>query len=153
MTKLSTILLLLLLSSSCNTTKTVSFKTHNNNRQVLIYSLQLPKGYTLTKLSFENENAVTYTYPDSSRIFFSDNLSPSAFYKDAYSKYGKDINLVFLSKDTITISGQDDLGRHWKTSKQYDVVYGYVQVPSDKQSQFDNILSSFKEKHLSLIHI
>ena len=147
MTKLETILSFLLFLNSCSPTKTVLFKTHNDKGQSFIYSLQLPRGYKVTELSFENENAKTYTYSDSSRIIFSDNLTPSAFYKDAYTKYGKDINIIFLSKDTITISGQDDLGRHWKTIKDYNVVYGYVQVPSDKKNQFDSILSSFTEKH------
>ncbi|TMI87886.1 MAG: hypothetical protein E6H06_19475 [Bacteroidetes bacterium] len=146
MTKLLTILSFLPLLSSCSSTKTVSFGTRNNKGQAFIYSLKLPRGYTLTRLNFENENADTYTYPDSSRIFFSDNLAASAFYKNAYTKYGKDINTIFLSKDTITISGQDDVGRHWKTIKQYNVVYGYVQVSVDKQDQFDKILHSFKEK-------
>ena len=151
MTRLLPILSFLLLLSSCRTTKTVAFKTHNNSGQAFAYSLELPRGYTLTQLSFENENAETYTYPDSSRIFFSDNLAPSAFYKDAFTKYGDDINTIFLSKDTATISGEDNLGRHWKTIKQYNVVYGYVQVPSSKQNQFDNILNSFKEtKHWQL---
>ena len=147
MKRLLTALVLIFLSSSCSTTKTVSFKTHNNKGRTFIYSLQLPKGYILTKLSFENENVDTYTYGDSSKLFFSDNLAPSAFYKDAITKYGKDINLIFLSKDTITISGQDDLGTYWKTCKQYNVVYGYVQVVLDKRNQFDSILNSFKEMH------
>lgn len=147
MTKLLTILSFLLLLNSCSPTKTVLFKIHNDKGQAFIYSLQIPRDYILTELSFENENAETYTYPDSSRIIFSNNLAPSAFYKDAYTKYGKDINIIFLSKDRITISGQDDVGRHWKTIKQYNVVYGYVQVSSEKQKQFDNILNSFKEKY------
>ena len=147
MKRLLTALVLIFLSSSCSTTKTVSFKTHNNKGQTFIYSLQLPKGYILTKLSFENENIDRYTYGDSSRLFFSDNLAPSAFYKDTYTKYGKDINLIFLTRDTITISGQDDLRKCWKTCKQYNVVYGYVQVPMDKRNRFDSILNSFKEKH------
>jgi hypothetical protein len=127
----------------------VSFVIHTDTGQAFIYSLQLPRGYTLSKLSFENENVETYTYPDSSRIIFSDNLAPSAFYKNAYAKYGKDINIIFLSKDTVTISGQDDLGRQWKTIKEYNVVYGYAQVPSNKQSHFDNILNSFRERQPS----
>lgn len=146
MTKLLTIFSFLLLLNSCSTPKTVLFKTYNDKGQAFIYSLEIPRGYTLAELSFENENAETYTYPDSSRIIFSGNLAPGAFYKDAYIKYGKDINVIFLSKDTITISGQDDLGRHWKTIKEHNVVYGYVQVPPGKQNQFDNILSSFREK-------
>jgi len=138
-------LILLLLLNSCSTTKTVSLKTHNDKGESFIYSLELPKGYKLTKFSFENENVQTYTYVDSSRIFFSDNLAASAFYKDAYKKYGKDINLTFLSSDTITISGQDEEGRYWKTRKDYNVVYGYTQVPADKLNQFENIINSFKQ--------
>ena len=140
-----TALILTLLFISCGTTKTVSFKTHNYKGEPFIYSLELPKGYRLKKLSFENENVQTYTYADSSRIFFSDNLAPSAFYKDAYKKYGKDINLTFLSSETITISGQDEEGSYWKTSKDYNVVYGYAQVPVDKLNQFENIVNSFKQ--------
>ena len=140
-----TALILLLLLNSFNTTKTVSFKTHNDKGESFIYSLVLPKGYKLTKLSFENENVQTYTYADSSRIFFSDNLAPSAFYKDAYKKYGKDINLAFLSSDTITIAGQDEEGRYWKTRKDFNVVYGFTQVPADKLNQFENIVNSFKQ--------
>ena len=140
-----TALILILLLNSCSTTKTVSFKTLNDKGKSLIYSLELPKGYKLTKLSFENENVQTYTYADSSRIFFSDNLAPSSFYKDAYKKYGKDLNLTFLSRDTITISGQDEEGRYWKTCKDYNVVYGYTQVPGEKLNQFEHILNSFKQ--------
>lgn len=140
-----TALLLFLVLISCGTTKTVLFKTHNDKGEAFIYSLELPKGYRLTKYSFENENVQTYTYADSSRFFFSDNLAPSAFYKDAYKNYGKNISLTFLSSDTITISGQDEEGRYWKTRKDCNVVYGYTQVAADKLNQFENIVSSFKQ--------
>jgi hypothetical protein len=145
MTKLLTLLSIVVLTNSCSTTKTVSFTTHNNKGQAFSYSLKLPKGYTLRRLSFENENFDSYTYPDSSKIFFSDNLAQSAFPKDAYLKYGKDVNLLFLSSETITLSGHDEVAKYWKTCKLGNVVYGYVQVPADKQNQFDSILNSFKK--------
>lgn len=148
MTKLLILLAILVLTNSCSTTKTVSYTAHNSKGQAFSYSLRIPKGFTFQRFSFESENFDSYTYADSSKIFFSNNLAQSAFPKDAYKKYGKDINLLFLSKDTIIISGHDDIAKYWKTCKHFNVVFGYVQVSSDKQNQFDSILNTFKEKLL-----
>src|SRR5664279_4004723 len=119
MSKIATLLTLYCLTS-CTTTKTVFFKTISTAGQQFKYSLKIPKDFTIKKMSFENEDANVYSYSDSSRIYFSDNLKPSSFHKDAYQKYGSDINLIFLVKDTITISGQDEAGKYWKTCKWYN---------------------------------
>lgn len=147
MNRLLIILALLILTSSCSNTKEVFFTTHNNKGQRFKYSLQLPRGFKMTKLGFENEIFVSYKYPDSSIIFFSDDTkATSPFPKDAYEKYGKDLNILFLSKDTITISGWNNLNKYWKTRKGYNVVYGYNQVPLNKLNQYDSILKTFKER-------
>ena len=79
-------------------------------------------------------------------FFFSDNIKPSAFYPDAYKKYGDDINLKFLSADTVTIDGIDAVGKFWKQHKQKNVVYGYMSVAPEKQEIFDKMLNSVIHK-------
>lgn len=54
MNKRFTAPLFFLLLISCGTTKTVSFKTYNDNGEPFVYSLELPKDYRLTKLSFHS---------------------------------------------------------------------------------------------------
>jgi hypothetical protein len=104
--------------------------------------MKIPKGYTVKDMDYENERAKVFLYPDSSRLFFSDNIKPSSFYPDAYKKYGKDINLKFLSADTITIDGIDDAGKIWKERKEKNIVYGYMKVPPEKKGIFDSILNT-----------
>ncbi len=112
--------------------------------------LRLPKGYKTIVANYENERVKTFLYPDSSSVFFSDNVVPSAFYPDAYLKYGKDLNMKFLANDTITINGIDDQGRYWEDRKIKYIVYGYRKVTSGKKVIFDKILDSIEIK-LSLL--
>lgn len=121
--------------------KITSFKVNGNGKS-LSYSLSIPKGYKTRIDNYENERVKTFLYPDSSSIFFSDNVAPSSFYPDAYVKYGKDLNIKFLAADTITINGMDDKGRYWEDRKIKHVVYGYRKVPLDKKEIFDKALNS-----------
>jgi hypothetical protein len=121
--------------------KIVSFKVNNNGKPIS-YMLSIPKGYKTLIENYENERVKRFLYADSSSIFFSDNVTPSAFYPDAYLKYGKDLNIKFLASDTITINGKDDKGKYWEDRKIKHIVYGYRKVPSDKKEMFDQILDS-----------
>ena len=135
-----------LLFFSCSTTKTVSFKLRGNDGQKFNYQMRIPKGYTVREMDFENERAKVFLYPDSSRLFFSDNVKPSAFYPQAYKKYGKDLNLNFLTNDTITINGTDEAGNFWEERKAQNVVYGYMKVSLEKKGMFDSILNNLIKK-------
>jgi len=136
------LLALSLLIASCSY-HTVTFTTYNDPKT---HQLKIPAGFILTKKSYENENAFTYEYPDKSRIFFSDNIHPSSFYPDAYQKYGNNLNLLFITNDTVTISGVDSSGRYWQTRKMKNIVYGYMQVLSERKQLFDSILNRLINK-------
>ncbi|MBX6361828.1 MAG: hypothetical protein IRZ03_17335 [Acidobacterium ailaaui] len=140
--KLIIVFLFMSIAWGCGTTKTVSFKIVDNKGQKFHFQTRLPKGYIVRSMNFENEKATVFIYSDSSRFFFSDNTKPSAFYPDAYKKYGKDLAIKFLSKDTITISGIDEAGKFWKLRKAKIVVYGYMKVPAEKKRIFDSIFNS-----------
>jgi hypothetical protein len=141
-----TVMSFVLLFFSCSTTKTVSFKLRGNDGQKFNYQMRIPKGYTVREMDFENERAKVFLYPDSSRLFFSDNVKPSAFYPQAYKKYGKDLNLNFLTNDTITINGTDEAGNFWEERKAQNVVYGYMKVSLEKKGMFDSILNNLIKK-------
>jgi hypothetical protein len=139
----TTILILsILFSFGCSTTKMVSYKTVDNKGKKFTYKVRIPKRFTTKETDYENERFKMFSYTDSSRFFFSDNIAPSSFYPDAYKKYGKDINLKFLSVDTITINGIDNKGNLWKERKAGIIVYGYSQVPPEKEAVFDRILDN-----------
>jgi len=140
--KLTTWTFLALLAFGYGTMKKVSFKVFNEQGKPTGYETRIPKGFLIKDVNFENERARFFLYPDSSRFYFSDNVKPSAFYPDAYKKYGKDINLKFLSADTITIEGTDDTGKLWKQHKQNNIVYGYMRVPAEKKKLFDYLVNS-----------
>lgn len=129
------------MSWGCATTKKVSFKVIDSQGQKIHYQMCIPKGYIVKIMNYENERAKVFLYPDSSRFFFSDNTKPSAFYPDVYKKYGKDINIKFLSTDTITINGVDEAGKFWKERKAKIVAYGYMKVPIEKKEEFDSIIN------------
>jgi len=136
---------------SCSETKIVSYKITEESGREFHYYIKIPKGYTVKKMFTEHKRAAEYEnvkrfkYPDSSMIFFSDNLRPSAFYPDAYRKYGKHIHLIFLSADTITINGLDEAGKYWEDRKIKHIVYGYRNVPLSKKGQFDKILDNIEQ--------
>lgn len=131
----------MLMTFGCATAKKVSFKVIDSQGQKIHYQMRIPKGYIVKIMNYENERAKVFLYSDSSRFFFSDNTKPSAFYPDAYKKYGKDINIKFLSTDTITINGVDEAGKFWKERKAKIVVYGYMKVPIEKKEEFDSIIN------------
>ncbi|HVW99889.1 MAG TPA: hypothetical protein VHA52_05585 [Candidatus Babeliaceae bacterium] len=144
--KLVFIALFILMAIGCATTKRVSFNTRDNTGRTFEYQMRIPKGYIVKNYSFENEGAKILIYPDSSRLYFSDNTKPSAFYPDAYKKYGEYINIRFLTADTITIDGVDEVGKYWKTRKARIVVYGYMKVPIEKKKMFDRIINNVSVK-------
>ena len=135
----------------CSETKTISYKRIGENGRKLYYYVKIPKGYIAKRFfvgrAAEYEGGVFFIYPDSAMIFISDNVRPGAFYPDAYRKYGKGINLIFLIRDTITISGVDDSGRYWEDRKFKPILYGYRKVPTNKKEQFDKILDGVKSSY------
>ena len=134
------------LVAGCRATKIVSFIVADQQGLKFHYQMKIPKGYTMKEMGFENEKTKMFIYQDSSRLFFSDNIKQSAFYPDAYKKYGSDLNLKFLSSDTITISGIDVEGKLWEERKVRHVVYGYMKVPLEKKEMFDITLNGFISK-------
>lgn len=146
MYKLSIIFCFIILIS-CKPTKFVSFKMYDfDKKRYFIYSLSLPKGYIMQTWSEENQNLRTYTYSDSAKIFFSDDRAYNRFPKEAYKKYGNNLNLLFIPRDTITVFGQDSVWKNWKISKYYNIEYGYVNVSADKIDSFESILKTFRQK-------
>lgn len=128
---------------SCSTTKTVSYKVTDNKGKTFIYQAKIPKGFKTKVTNYEHGWYKDFIYPDSSMFFFSNNiLGGFPFPPDAYINYGKDLNLKFISVDTITLNGILNSGSLWKIQKATNVMYGYIQVPSDKKEIFDKILDS-----------
>lgn len=75
-------------------------------------------------------------------FFFSNNIFGGfPFPSDAYFNYGKDLNLKFISADTISLNGILNSGRLWKTCRETNIMYGYTQVPPEKREMFDSIIN------------
>ena len=133
-----------LIFSSCSK-KIASYNLKIQGKEIK-YKLILPQKSKLKIDIYEGETVKTYSFPDSSSVYFSDNVAPSAFYPDAYKKYGKDLNVNFLINDSITINGIDEKGRYWEERKIKNIVYGYRKVPGGKKRIFDDILNSIEIK-------
>lgn len=127
---------------SCSNTKTVSYKVADNMGKTFIYQVQIPKGFATRETNYEHGWYKDFIYPDSSMFFFSNNiLGGFPFPPDAYINYGKDLNLKFISVDTITLNGILNSGRLWKIQKATNVMYGYIRVHPEKREMFDSIIN------------
>jgi hypothetical protein len=78
-----TILLMVMLALSCSSTKNVSFMLTDRVGKKYIYHMSIPKGFTITEMNFENERAKVFNYPDSSGLYFSNNVVGGPFYSQA----------------------------------------------------------------------
>jgi hypothetical protein len=147
MKKTPGIVFALLILLGCHETKRVSFIIHVDLKHGFRYQMDIPKGYTVSKVySDDHTTDKVFWYPDSTGVYFSDDINPSAFYPDAYRKYGKGISILFAVTDTITINGIDPKGRLWEDRKMKHVVFGYRKVPVNKKEQFDKILNTMRSK-------
>lgn len=106
------------------------------------YSLKIPSNCTCSLVLQENSVEKFYYYPDSSYFFFSDEVLYHKFGPEVHSKYGRNINLIFLGIDTLTLSGTDSEGKYWLIRKNKDVVYGYRKVQYDNKDKLDAALNS-----------
>jgi hypothetical protein len=145
-----TITIALVLFLGCQGTKRVSYTIHTDLKHGFHYQMDMPKGYAVDKIYYSDEKrmAKVVRYPDSTEVYFTDNISPNPgfFYPDAYRKYGKGISILFAVTDTITINGVDGEGKLWEDRKIKYVVYGYRGVPVNKKEQIDKILNTMRSK-------
>jgi len=140
--KILFIALTFFLSPGCSSTKMASYKVIDQNGNKLIYQVQLPKGFATRKTNYEHGWYKDFIYPDSSVFFFSNNiLGGFPFPPDAYINYGKDLNLKFISVDTISLNGILNSGRLWRILRESNIMYGYTQVPPEKREMFDSIIN------------
>jgi hypothetical protein len=135
--------LILILLYGCNTQKVEYYKVVDRSGVKQTYKMTVPRGYRIKWMDFESERIKVLEYADSSRIYFSNNLKQSSFPKDGYSTYGSDLNLIFLTADSLTLSGCDSsIGRYWKVRKTRSIVVGYFNVNLSRKREFDSIIQN-----------
>lgn len=126
------------------------------------YRLDIPSGYHFkgSEAGVEKENI--YIYPDSIYVYVTDfkhtpnannikALGDSVFQlrfqnedliKEANKAIGREV--VKVLPDTFELSGIDREGKYWKDVKIGKTSVGYGNVPKEKVSNYERILSSFR---------
>lgn len=131
---------MVLILTSC-TSKIASFKVNVDSR-TMEYSISIPAGYKYISMDYQHARGKIFLYPDSSSIFFTNDIKSGAIYPEKFKKYGNDVGMKFLTNDTLVINGTDDKGRYWEERKMKNIVYGYMKVPPSKKELFDKVLNS-----------
>lgn len=128
--------------TGCYAQKNLKFNAYKQN-----FVLSLPGGYKLKKYSDDEGNKEYHAlYPDSSIVFITDdNTSGSAFNRYKLQKYGKDVALRINLSDTLTLEGIQPDKRYWKEKKIDKVVIGYLNIPKERITIFDQVLSSLNK--------
>jgi hypothetical protein len=104
--------------------------------------MKIPKGSTLVKITAAGEGEEhRYWYRDSSVIYLS-TLSGSGTLNESFiNSQPVNYNKRF-SSDTASFSGIDGKGNYWKEVKRGNLLYGYSNVPFNKQTIFDKAINS-----------
>lgn len=125
--------------------KIASFKVNADDKTVE-YKMLIPKGYEYVPIDYQHARGKVFLYPDSSSLFFTNDIKSGMIYPEKFKKYGSDVGMKFLTNDTLVLNGTDDKGRYWEERKIKNVVYGYMKVPLDKKETFDKLLNSITTK-------
>lgn len=143
MRKITFILIVVFIQSSCSAQKPLKFVTHKSD-----YFLDLPSGYELRKLK-DDDGYQEYQamYPDGSIVYITDdNKSGGSMNKAKEEKYGTNVYLQILSSDTLTLKGEHLDGKVWREDKLDKVVIGYIDVPISQKDRYDKILATLRRK-------
>lgn len=125
--------------------KMVSFKVYADGR-TLEYKLLIPKGYKYIPVDYQHARGKVFVYPDSSRLYFTNDVKSGMIYPEKFKKYGSDVGMKYLTNDTLVLSGIDDEGRYWEERKTKNVVFGYTKVPPGRKEMFDTLLNQVAAK-------
>jgi len=132
----------IIVCTSCIAQKAVRFPAGKHN-----YILDVPYGYKLTTVKDDHGfKEYRMVYPDSSVIYITnDNKSGGAINTVKAEKYGDGIYLKILSSDTLNINGIKS-EKYWREQKINNIVIGYLNVPPNKKEQYDQALSTIRQK-------
>jgi hypothetical protein len=111
------------------------------------YSFKLPKGAKVYKI-VSDDSFMEYKiiFPGNKILFISNNDIDGCSINDyKYDVYGKNVNMKFLTSDTLQLSGKNNLG-YWKEIKKDGLVYGYLNLHENEIIKFESILASKKLK-------
>ncbi|MCT1526934.1 hypothetical protein [Sphingobacterium hotanense] len=124
--------------------------------------MDIPRGYHFKGSEAGVEKESIYIYPDSIVVYVTDfkhnpnannikALGDSIFQfrfqnedliKEANKAIGREV--VKVLPDTFELSGIDKEGKYWKDLKVGKTSVGYSNVPEDKVSIYERVLSSFR---------
>lgn len=132
---------------SCADKGLVKFKMNSYQEGKLLYSMEIPEGYTFNKYSDDHGyKEYHYTYENGNTIFITDDAkSGSSFIKFETIDYGNLIRSKILFNDTTNVSGMFE-GKLWKQVKESSIVYGYFNVDSTQKEMFDQALETLERK-------
>ena len=126
------------------------------------YRMDIPSGYHFNGSEAGAEKEDIYIYPDSVYVYVTDfahtpnannikALGDSIFQfrfqnedliKEANKAIGREV--VKVLSDTFELSGIDKEGKYWKDMRIGKISVGYNNVPKEKVSIFERVLTSFR---------
>ncbi len=124
----------------------VNFRSNDNSyweHKKKRFKMSIPVGYEKVLIEGSHENEVQFVYPDSSIIYFSNDLISGSFsnWKNLESISTKTSD--YLYQDTIRNEGFSDKG-YWRELKLKDVIIGYLNAPLDKKEAYNGALESIR---------
>jgi|GEM_PF-6053144 len=102
-----------------------------------------PEGFDISKYTDDNGyREHHYQYEDGSILYITDDIDSGSDFNEYKAKeYGENIYLRIAISDSIDIGGKHE-GKYWREIKKEGIVYGYLNVPSDRKSLFDDVLEN-----------
>jgi hypothetical protein len=129
---------------SCSPGKAIVFTSADRTGKPVAYALSIPKGSKSVQFGNPHYKGTSFVYPDSSMIFFTDDVTHSQIYRGGRMIYPRDLRMKFITNDSLTIRGVDTAGGHWEERKRGSIIYGYWNVPPAKKPLFDSLLNRLK---------
>ncbi|WP_091549562.1 hypothetical protein [Thermoflexibacter ruber] len=120
------------------------FKAYDYDYMKMVkYELILPKNFKKSVVTGSHELEYNFLYSDSTVFFISNDKKNGSFANyERYRKYGSNINLVYVTQDTVFLEGVNKVGKFWREIKLKNVIIGYINADSSKKVAFDNSIKN-----------